>query len=92
MSRWALELLLRRSRGYKAFLPLLGAEKDSPVPPGKIMNMSSVAGMQCWPFLSPYSGSKFAVNGISEGLRREMMLYGIDVIVINPGPIKTPIW
>lgn len=76
----------------KAFLPLLGAKKDSEIPPGKIMNMSSIAGMRCWPFMAPYSSSKSAVNSISEGLRREMLIYGIDVICINPGPIKTPIW
>jgi len=76
----------------KAFLPLLGAKINSPIPPGKIMNISSISGMRSWPFLTPYSASKSAVDSISEGLRREMLLYGIDVISINPGPIKTAIW
>ncbi len=76
----------------KAFLPLLGAAKDSPYPPGKILNMSSVSGAIAFPFMSPYSASKFALEGFSHALRRELLLYGIDVIIIGPGPIKTPIW
>ena len=42
--------------------------------------------------MGPYSGSKFAMEGWSHALRRELMLYGIDVIIIGPGAIKTPIW
>ncbi len=76
----------------QAFLPLLGAKKDYPHLPGKILNISSVAGKIGMPFMGPYSGSKHALEGISESMRRELMLYGIDVIVIGPGAIKTPIW
>jgi len=76
----------------QAFLPLLGAQKDSPFPPGRILNISSVAGKMAMPFLGPYVGSKHAVEGISTVMRRELQLYGIDVIVIGPGAIKTPIW
>ena len=54
--------------------------------------ISSVAGKRGNPFAGPYSASKHAVEGLSEALRREMMLFGIDVIVIGPGPIRTPIW
>jgi NAD(P)-dependent dehydrogenase (short-subunit alcohol dehydrogenase family) len=76
----------------KAFLPLLGAVKDAAHPPGKILNISSVSGSIGYPFMSPYNASKFALEGFSEALRRELMMYGIDVIVVAPGSIKTPIW
>lgn len=76
----------------QAFLPMLGARKDSPHPPGKIFNISSVAGKMVFPFMTPYSASKHAVEAISHGLRRELLMYGIDVIIIGPGAIKTPIW
>lgn len=76
----------------QAFGPLLGADRSLKGPPGRIVMISSVAGQNGNPFTSPYSASKFAVEGYSESLRREMMLFGIDVVVIGPGAIKTPIW
>ncbi|MEQ9404835.1 MAG: SDR family NAD(P)-dependent oxidoreductase [Cyclobacteriaceae bacterium] len=76
----------------QAFLPLLGARDNHPVKPGRILQISSVAGKLSMPFLSPYAGSKHAVEGISQSLRRELQLFGIDVTIIGPGPIKTPIW
>jgi short-subunit dehydrogenase len=54
--------------------------------------MSSVGGKQAAPFLGPYSASKFALEGLSEALRRELIIYGVDVIIIAPGAIATPIW
>ncbi len=76
----------------QAFAPLLGADLSLKGEPGRIVMISSVAGKRGNPFAGPYSASKHAVEGLSESLRREMMLFGIDVIVIGPGPIKTPIW
>ena len=76
----------------KAYLPLLGAVKNYDSKPGKILNMSSVSGQIAFPFLSPYCASKFALEAFGDSLRRELLLYGIDVISIEPGPIKTPIW
>ena len=75
----------------KAFLPLLGATKNSYYQ-GKIINISSVSGKRSYPFIAPYTASKFAVEAFSDSLRRELMIYGIDVILIEPGPIKTAIW
>jgi len=76
----------------QAFLPLLGAREDHLSAPGRIVQISSVAGKLGMPFISPYIGSKHAVEGISQSLRRELMLYGIEVIVVGPGAVKTPIW
>ena len=75
----------------KTFLPMLGAVKNS-MQQGKIINISSVSGRRAHPFVAPYTSSKFAVEAFSDALRREMLLYGVDVILIEPGPIKTAIW
>tara|TARA_B110001454_G_C12713646_1_gene431696 strand:+ start:1702 stop:2559 length:858 start_codon:yes stop_codon:yes gene_type:complete len=75
----------------RSFLPLLGAYKGSSSK-GKIVMISSVSGKRSYPFVSPYTASKHALEALSDSLRREMMLYGIDVVIIEPGPIKTPIW
>jgi NAD(P)-dependent dehydrogenase (short-subunit alcohol dehydrogenase family) len=76
----------------QAFAPLLGARVPQGGPPGRIVNMSSVAGTRATPFLGAYAASKFGLEGLSDALRRELMLYGVDVIVIQPGMIATPIW
>ena len=76
----------------KAFLPLLGADRSRRGAPGRIINISSVGGKFGGPFLGAYAASKHGVEGLSESLRRELMLYGIDVIIIGPGAIATPIW
>jgi NAD(P)-dependent dehydrogenase (short-subunit alcohol dehydrogenase family) len=76
----------------QAFAPLLGAHPDFKGRPGRIVMMSSVAGTSATPFLGAYNTSKFALEGMSEALRRELMRYGVDVLVIAPGAVKTPIW
>jgi len=76
----------------QAFAPLLGVDKDLKGPPGRIVNISSVGGRNATPFLSPYNASKFALEGLSESLRRELMSFGVDVIVVAPGPVATKIW
>lgn len=77
----------------QAFAPLLGASPETRTKtPGRIAMMSSVGGKVGMPFVGPYNTSKFALEGLSESLRRELMLYGVDVIVIAPGAIATPIW
>ena len=76
----------------QAFAPLLGADAALKGPAGRIVMISSVAGKSGNPLTSAYSASKHAIEGFSESLRRELMLFGIDVIVVAPGPVKTPIW
>ncbi len=77
----------------QAFAPLLGATPDAKSKArGRICMMSSVGGKVASPFLGPYSASKFALEGLSESLRRELTIYGVDVIIIAPGAIATPIW
>ena len=76
----------------QAFAPLLGADRSLKGPPGRIVMISSVAGKNGNPLTSAYSASKHAIEGFSEGLRRELMLFGIDVIIVAPGAVKTPIW
>jgi len=79
-------------RVTQAFAPLLGADQDRTGAPGRIVMISSVGGQNGAPFVGPYAASKFALEGYSQSLRRELMLFGIDVIVIGPGAIATPIW
>ena len=76
----------------QAYMDLLGADKDRHGAPGKIINISSISGELAMPFMSAYNMSKFGLEGFSEALRRELMIFGIDVVVVAPGPIKTPIW
>lgn len=76
----------------QAFLPLLGAVQNPGFSPGRIVMISSISGRLGAPFVGPYCGSKFALEGLTGSLRRELQLYGIKVISILPGPIQTPIW
>jgi NAD(P)-dependent dehydrogenase (short-subunit alcohol dehydrogenase family) len=76
----------------KAFLPLLGADPARRGTPGRIVNISSTSARIAGPFTGAYSASKFGLEGFSESLRRELILFGIDVIIIRPGAVVTPIW
>ncbi len=79
-------------RVTQAFLPLLGGRIDTTLPTGKIINISSISGVISTPFMGPYCMSKYAIESMSDILRRELSVYGIDVITLQPGPIQTPIW
>lgn len=84
--------LFGQFRVIQSFAPFLGADRNRRGAPGRIVNMSSIAGKSAMPYLGAYAASKHALEGLSDALRRELMLYGIDVIVIEPGVIATPIW
>ena len=70
----------------QAFLPLLKAAR------GRIVNVSSVSGRGALPFMGPYAASKFALEGMSDSLRRELLPFGVRVIVIEPGSVQSRIW
>jgi NAD(P)-dependent dehydrogenase (short-subunit alcohol dehydrogenase family) len=70
----------------QAFLPALRAGR------GRIVNISSIGGRFALPLVSPYNASKFALEAISDSLRRELYGQGMEVILIEPGGVKTPIW
>ena len=70
----------------QAFLPLLRASK------GRVINMSSVSGRFAFPFAGIYAASKYALEAASDALRRELATAQIDVILIEPGSVQTPIW
>ena len=76
----------------QAFGPLLGSDASLRGPKGRIVMISSVAGKNGNPLTPAYAASKHAIEGLSESLRRELMLFGIDVVIVAPGPVKTPIW
>jgi NAD(P)-dependent dehydrogenase (short-subunit alcohol dehydrogenase family) len=59
---------------------------------GRIVNISSIGGRFALPMVGPYAASKFAIEAISDSLRRELRPWGIHVVAIEPGAIITPIW
>lgn len=70
----------------QAFLPLLRAGR------GRIVNVSSIGGRIALPLVGPYAASKFALEAVSDSLRRELRGQGVEVSLIEPGGVKTPIW
>jgi len=70
----------------QAFLPALRRGR------GRIVNVSSIGGRVAPPLVSAYAASKFALEGVSDSLRRELRGQGVEVILIEPGGVKTPIW
>ena len=79
-------------RVTQAFGPLLGLDPEREGEAGRIIMLSSVAGHLGAPFMAPYVASKHAIEGLSKSLRIELQHYGIDVVMIGPGPVRTPIW
>lgn len=91
--KWHYEVNLFGLLGVtQALLPLLGMDTDRNGAPGRIVNISSVGGKISAPFLGAYASTKHAVEAVTDSLRRELVVYGIDAIVVGPGAIKTPIW
>ncbi len=56
---------------------------------GLIVNIGSLAGMVGFPGISAYSSSMFALEGLSECLRYELMNYGIYTVIVEPGAVKS---
>ena len=79
-------------RVIKYFAPLCGAEKNNNYKKGVIFNISSLSGKIGMPGLGAYTASKHGLEGLSQSLRRELLRYGVDVVIIGPGPIKSEIF
>lgn len=79
-------------RASQAFIPLLGSDQSRTGEPGRIVNITSVGGRLSAPFLGAYAATKHAVEALTDSLRRELVIYGIDAIAIGPGSVRTPIW
>jgi NAD(P)-dependent dehydrogenase (short-subunit alcohol dehydrogenase family) len=59
---------------------------------GTIINVSSISGRIGFPGLSPYTSSKFGLEGFTESLRLEVSPFGIQVALVEPGSYQTNIW
>jgi NAD(P)-dependent dehydrogenase (short-subunit alcohol dehydrogenase family) len=68
------------------FLPAMRAQRS-----GRIVNVSSVLGIVAASFRGPYCGTKFAMEGMTDSLRRELIGTGIHVSLLQPGPVTTRI-
>jgi hypothetical protein len=76
----------------QAFAPFLGTDERRQGPPGRIVNISSTTAKVAMPLLGAYSSSKTGLEGMSDALRRELMLFGIDVVIIEPGTVNTAMY
>ena len=70
----------------QAFLPLVRQAR------GRVVNMGSIAGRGAMPLMGPYAASKFALEAMTDALRLELQQWGIEVSIVEPGAIATPIW
>src|SRR6202044_1311681 len=76
----------------QAFAPLLGTDKKRQGPAGRIVNISSTTAKVAIPLIGAYSASKSGLEGMSDALRQELMLFGIDVVLIEPGTVNTAMY
>jgi len=91
--RYQMEVNLFAVRNVtNVFLPLLKGDKIQGVKGGKIIMISSISGVFNTPFNGAYCVSKHAMESLAEIYRRELMMYAIDVVSIQPGPIKSKLW
>src|SRR6202161_118445 len=76
----------------QAFAPLLGTDKKRQGPAGRIVNITSSGAKVPIPLLGAYSASKAGLEGMSDVLRLELMLFGIDLVMIEPGFVNTSMY
>jgi NAD(P)-dependent dehydrogenase (short-subunit alcohol dehydrogenase family) len=76
----------------QAFAPFLGTDKKRQGPAGRIVNISSTGARVAIPLIGGYSSSKAGLEGMSDALRQELMLFGIDVVIIEPGTVNTAMY
>jgi NAD(P)-dependent dehydrogenase (short-subunit alcohol dehydrogenase family) len=70
----------------QAFMPLLREGS------GRVVNVGSIGGKIAGPMLGAYAASKFAMEGLTDSLRRELEPWAIHVAIVEPGAVRTPIW
>jgi NAD(P)-dependent dehydrogenase (short-subunit alcohol dehydrogenase family) len=70
----------------QAFIPLLRLNK------GRVVMIGSSSGFLTPPFLGPYASSKCAMESITDAFRRELAPWGIEVCIMQPGAVRTPLW
>jgi NAD(P)-dependent dehydrogenase (short-subunit alcohol dehydrogenase family) len=68
----------------RAVLPAMQARRS-----GRVINVSSIGGKVTMPFMGPYTATKHAVEALSDAMRQELAAFGIDVVVVEPGAIRT---
>jgi short-subunit dehydrogenase len=71
----------------KVVLPVMRKQRT-----GKIVNITSMGGRISIPLSSPYHGSKFALEGLSESIQYELELLGIKIILIESGAVGSNFW
>jgi NAD(P)-dependent dehydrogenase (short-subunit alcohol dehydrogenase family) len=76
----------------QTFAPLLGTDKKRQGQTGRVVNITSSGAKVAIPLLGAYSASKFGLEGMSDALRRELMLHGIDLVIIEPGTVNTEMY
>jgi NAD(P)-dependent dehydrogenase (short-subunit alcohol dehydrogenase family) len=59
---------------------------------GRIVNVGSIAGRSALPFLGAYAATKHALEAVTDAFRMELQPFGIEVVIVEPGTIATPIW
>jgi short-subunit dehydrogenase len=74
-------------RAMQAVLPIMRKQRT-----GKIVNITSMGGRISIPLGSPYHGSKFALEGLSESIQYELEPFGIKIILIEPGAVGSNFW
>ena len=70
----------------QALLPLLRNAR------GRVVFVSSIGGMVALPFNGAYSASKWGLEAIGDSLRQELQPFGMEVVLVEPGAVATPIW
>lgn len=70
----------------QAFLPALRRAR------GRVVFMSSIGGLIANPYMSPYHASKFGLEAVGDALRQELRPFGVQVSIVEPGSVATPIW
>ena len=91
--RWQMEVNLFAVRNItNTFVDLLKGDKESKIKGGKIIMISSISGYFNSPYNGAYCVSKHAMESLADLYRRELYMYDIDVVSIQPGPIASKIW